>query len=133
MNKDVQKFEHHSLSPDSESLPTNTLNIPGGPNGDINVLELEISRRDPFGKFEADEEANLNFYISHGADMSVGWNRVIEKQIQLKQTIPPKTLEVYEKRRENNLTDKFSTFKQQISLAQEQPEQKNNDSLGYNS
>lgn len=68
-NNKRQKFEHHSLSPDSESMPTNTLNIPGGPNGDINVLELEISRRDPFGKYEADEESNLNFYINHGADI----------------------------------------------------------------
>ena len=68
-NNKRQKFEHHSLSPDSESMPTNTLNIPGGPNGDINVLELEISRRDPFGKYEADEESNLKFYINHGADI----------------------------------------------------------------
>ena len=63
------KYEHNSLSPDCEPIPGNTLNIPGGPNGDINVLELEISRRDPFGKFEADEEASLNFYIGHGADI----------------------------------------------------------------
>lgn len=68
-NTKRQKLEQYSLSPDNESLPTNTLNIPGGPNGDINVLELEISRRDPFGKFEPDEEANLNFYINHGADI----------------------------------------------------------------
>ena len=76
-NNKRQKFEHHSLSPDGESMPTNTLNIPGGPNGDINVLELEISRRDPFGKYEADEESNLNFYISHGADVHcrVGGNQ----------------------------------------------------------
>lgn len=64
-----QKLDHQSLSPDCETIQTNTLNIPGGPNGDINVLELEISRRDPYGKYEADEEANLNFYISHGADI----------------------------------------------------------------
>ncbi|CAF1365225.1 unnamed protein product [Adineta steineri] len=68
-NNKRQKFEHDSLSPDCEQIPTNTLNIPGGPNGDINVLELEISRRDPFGKYEADEETNLNFYINHGADI----------------------------------------------------------------
>ncbi|CAF4268105.1 unnamed protein product [Rotaria socialis] len=50
-------------------MSSNTLNIPGGPNGDINILELEISRRDPFGKYEADEETNLNFYINNGADI----------------------------------------------------------------
>jgi hypothetical protein len=68
-NNKRQKFEHNSLSPDCESIPTNTLNIPGGPNGDITVLQLEISRRDPFGKYEADEETNLNYYINTGADI----------------------------------------------------------------
>ena len=68
-NNKRQKCEQSSLSPECEPIPSNTLNIPGGPNGDINVLELEISRRDPFGKYEADEEANLNFYIGHGADI----------------------------------------------------------------
>ncbi|CAF2076587.1 unnamed protein product [Rotaria magnacalcarata] len=68
-NNKKQKLDHQSLSPDCETMPTNTLNIPGGPNGDINILELEISRRDPFGKYEADEETNLNFYINNGADI----------------------------------------------------------------
>ena len=68
-NNKRTKFEHDSLSPDGDTLPNNTLNIPGGPTGDINVLELEISRRDPFGKYESDEETNLNFYINHGADV----------------------------------------------------------------
>ncbi|CAF4399033.1 unnamed protein product, partial [Rotaria sp. Silwood2] len=68
-NNKRQKFEHNSLSPDCETIPSNTLNIPGGPNGDINVLQLEISRRDPYGKFEADEETSLNFYINSGADI----------------------------------------------------------------
>ncbi|UJR26598.1 hypothetical protein I4U23_007918 [Adineta vaga] len=64
-----QKYEHDSLSPDCEQIPTNTLNIPGGPNGNISVLELEISRRDPFGKYETDEEATLNYFINGGADV----------------------------------------------------------------
>jgi len=68
-NNKRQKFDHQSLSPDCEILPTNTLNIPGGPDGNINVLELAISGRDPFGKYEADEEASLNFYINRGSDM----------------------------------------------------------------
>lgn len=68
-NNKRQKCDHNALSPDCEVLPSNTLNIPGGPNGDINVLELEISRHDPFGKYAPDEESNLNFYISHGADV----------------------------------------------------------------
>ena len=68
-NNKRQKCDHNALSPDCETLPSNTLNIPGGPNGDINVLELEISRHDPFGKYSPDEESNLNFYISHGADI----------------------------------------------------------------
>jgi len=68
-NNKRQKIELNSLSPDCEQIPTNTLNIPGGPNGDINVLELAISRRDPFGKYEADEESTLNFYINRGCDI----------------------------------------------------------------
>jgi ankyrin repeat protein len=68
-NNKRQKFEHHSLSPDCEQISTNTLNIPGGPNGDIDVLELEICRRDPFGKYEPDEEANINFFINNGSDI----------------------------------------------------------------
>jgi hypothetical protein len=68
-NNKRQKFEHDSLSPDCEQIPTNTLNIPGGPDGTITVLELEISRRDPFGKYEPDEETSLNFYINTGADI----------------------------------------------------------------
>ncbi|CAF4577221.1 unnamed protein product, partial [Rotaria magnacalcarata] len=38
-NNKKQKLDHQSLSPDCETMPTNTLNIPGGPNGDINILE----------------------------------------------------------------------------------------------
>ena len=60
-NNKRQKFDHNSLSPDCDSMPTNTLNIPGGPDGNINVLELEISRRNPYGNYEVDEEANLKF------------------------------------------------------------------------
>jgi len=68
-NNKRQKFEHNTLSPDCETIPTNTLNIPGGPNGDINCLELEISRRDPFGRHEPDEETSLDFYINGGSDI----------------------------------------------------------------
>jgi hypothetical protein len=68
-NNKRQKIEHHSLSPDCELMPTNTLNIPGGPNGDIHVLELEISRQDPSGKFNADEEPRLRCYIDRGANI----------------------------------------------------------------
>ena len=69
-NNKRQKFDHESLSsPDCEQIPINQLNIPGGPNGNINVLELAISGRDPFGKYEADEEANLIYYINNGVDI----------------------------------------------------------------
>jgi ankyrin repeat protein len=77
-NNKRQKFEHVSLSsPDCEQMPTNTLNIPGGPNSNVTVLELAITRRDPLGKYEADEEANLNYYINSGADIHcrVGTNQ----------------------------------------------------------
>ena len=33
--------------------------------------------------------------VNHGAMMNKGWNRVIEKQIELKQNVPPETMEKY--------------------------------------
>jgi ankyrin repeat protein len=68
-NNKRQKFEHNSLSPDCEQIPTNTLNIPGGPNGDMTVLELAIRRLDPSGKYDPNEEKNLLALIYGGADV----------------------------------------------------------------
>ncbi|MFY7698112.1 MAG: hypothetical protein ACOVQX_04770 [Legionella sp.] len=38
---------------------------------------------------------NNHIDISHGADMASGWSRVIERQIELKQLIPEKTMDKY--------------------------------------
>jgi ankyrin repeat protein len=95
-NNKRQKSEHYSLSPDCESISTNTLNIPGGPNGDMNVLALEISRRDPTGKYEADEEESLNFFLNRRTDINsrVGDNKesVLHLACRLRRIVAVQTL-----------------------------------------
>lgn len=54
--------------------------------------------------------AKNHLEISHGANMNAGWGRVIERQIQLGQTIPPKTMEVYEKNLECMKLEQINHF-----------------------
>ncbi|KTC92102.1 Uncharacterised protein [Legionella cincinnatiensis] len=54
--------------------------------------------------------AKNHIEISHGANMSAGWGRVIERQIQLEQTIPPKTMEKYNEHMEGLKLKQISQF-----------------------
>ncbi len=38
---------------------------------------------------------NNHIDVTHGADMSAGWDRIIQRQQELGQTIPPETLDKY--------------------------------------
>lgn len=71
--------------------------------------------------------AKNHLEISHGANMNAGWGKVIERQIQLGQTIPPKTMAVYEKHLEClERINQFHNYKNQLGHLKNINEIKNN-------
>lgn len=93
-----------------------------GPNGGVvygdtqeQLIEVMLT-----GKFL---EKNV-IEINHGADMTVGWDRIIERQLELGQTIPDKTMLAYATHIENQLVsgkdiELTAEFKQQFEGAME--------------
>lgn len=53
--------------------------------------------------------------VNHGADMKAGWERVIERQLQLKQTIPPQTMAAYEEFHKAQHMSRFKQCKEQVT------------------
>lgn len=53
--------------------------------------------------------------VNHGADMSAGWDRVIQKQLELKQSIPEKTMEQYALYNKSKNIDVCTSLKGQLT------------------